>query len=59
MEPICVEPNPGRSIAIGRHPAACKRINKGRGTARQDQLLDEAVQETYPASDPISPKRIE
>ena len=27
--------------------------------ARQDQLLDEAVQETYPASDPISPKRIE
>ena len=26
---------------------------------RQDQLLDEAVQETYPASDPISPKRID
>ncbi|WP_424134560.1 rhodanese-like domain-containing protein [Roseomonas chloroacetimidivorans] len=26
--------------------------------ARQDQLLDEAVQETFPASDPISPKRI-
>jgi hypothetical protein len=25
---------------------------------RQDQLLDEAVQETYPASDPISPKRV-
>jgi len=26
---------------------------------RQDQLLDEAVQETYPASDPISPKRVD
>lgn len=26
--------------------------------ARQDQLLDEAVEETFPASDPISPKRI-
>jgi hypothetical protein len=25
---------------------------------RQEQLLDEAVQETYPASDPISPKRV-
>jgi hypothetical protein len=26
--------------------------------ARQQQLLDEAVEETFPASDPISPKRI-
>lgn len=26
--------------------------------ARQDQLLDQAIQETFPASDPISPKRI-
>jgi hypothetical protein len=25
---------------------------------RQDQLLDEAVEETFPASDPITPKRI-
>jgi hypothetical protein len=25
---------------------------------RQEQLLDEAVEETFPASDPISPKRI-
>lgn len=25
---------------------------------RQDQLLDEAVEETFPASDPIAPKRI-
>lgn len=25
---------------------------------RQDQLLDEAVEETFPASDPISPKQI-
>ncbi len=25
---------------------------------RQDQLLDEAVEETFPASDPVSVKRI-
>ena len=25
---------------------------------RQEKLIDEAVEETYPASDPISPKRI-
>jgi len=25
---------------------------------RQDQLIDEAVEETFPASDPISPKHI-
>lgn len=27
-------------------------------TERQDKLLDQAVEETFPASDPISPKRI-
>jgi hypothetical protein len=26
--------------------------------ARQEKLLDEAVEETFPASDPISPKQI-
>ncbi|HVE74111.1 MAG TPA: hypothetical protein VNA30_03335 [Mycobacteriales bacterium] len=25
---------------------------------RQDVLMDEAVEETFPASDPVSPKRI-
>ena len=25
---------------------------------RQEELLDEAIEETFPASDPISPKRI-
>lgn len=25
---------------------------------RQDELLDESVEESFPASDPISPKRI-
>jgi hypothetical protein len=25
---------------------------------RQDRLIDEAVEETFPASDPIAPKRI-
>jgi len=25
---------------------------------RQEQLVDQAVEETFPASDPISPKRI-
>jgi hypothetical protein len=27
-------------------------------TARQEQLLDQAVEETFPASDPVSVKRI-
>jgi hypothetical protein len=27
-------------------------------TERQEKLIDEAVEETFPASDPISPKRI-
>ena len=27
-------------------------------TQRQEKLIDEAVEETYPASDPIAPKRI-
>lgn len=26
--------------------------------ARQEQILDEAIEETFPASDPIAPKRI-
>jgi len=25
---------------------------------RQDQLLDEAIEESFPASDPVTPKRI-
>lgn len=28
------------------------------GESRQDALVDEAVEETFPASDPISPKHI-
>lgn len=32
---------------------------KEKGTRnRQEALLDEAVEETFPASDPVSPKRI-
>jgi hypothetical protein len=27
-------------------------------TERQEKLIDEAVEETFPASDPIAPKRI-
>lgn len=26
---------------------------------RQDKLVDEAVEETFPASDPISPKKVD
>ena len=26
---------------------------------RQDKLIDEAVEETFPASDPISPKKVD
>lgn len=39
--------------------AAAHEPRRGAGpNERQEDLLDEAVEETFPASDPISPKRI-
>lgn len=35
-----------------------QNLDSMEGEERQDALLDEAVDETFPASDPISPKRI-
>jgi hypothetical protein len=44
---------PGGGAAVAHEPRS------GTDTAeRQDDLLDEAVEETFPASDPISPKQI-
>ena len=45
-----------------RVPAAAtvedQDLDKLNAEDRQDVLVDEAVEETFPASDPISPKRI-
>jgi hypothetical protein len=35
-----------------------KDLDSLKGKERQDALLDEAVDETFPASDPVSVKRI-
>ena len=40
--------------AIARHSGASRRA----AARRQDELLDEALKETFPASDPVSVIRI-
>ena len=69
---MAVEPEPVSSDAhqntpharpaqdtIGREEKPDQLAGKQReGESRQDALTDEAVEETFPASDPISPKRI-
>lgn len=47
---------PDADLAAASAPGACKPGEDLR--ERQDRLLDEAVEETFPASDPIAPKRI-
>ena len=32
--------------------------DEGEARSHQEELLDEAVEETFPASDPVTPKRI-
>jgi hypothetical protein len=44
-------PAPGDAVAREPRPGADP-------ARRQEDLLDEAVEETFPASDPISPKQI-
>jgi hypothetical protein len=40
-------------------PTPVQAPDTGAGAdARQEELIDEAVEETFPASDPIAPKRI-
>lgn len=50
-----------RSGATGpaaRAPQAHEPRQAGASGERQDDLLDEALEETFPGSDPISPKQI-
>ncbi len=50
-----------RSGATGRAASAvtAHEPRQGGGVGeRQDDLLDEAIEETFPASDPVSPKQI-
>lgn len=44
---------PAINDAVAHEPRSSSDLNE-----RQDDLLDEAVEETFPASDPISPKQI-
>jgi hypothetical protein len=49
----------GQSLADKAAEAAPGELVPGEDLKkRQEQLLDEAIEETFPASDPISPKRI-
>ncbi|MFE1601896.1 hypothetical protein [Methylobacterium sp. ID0610] len=57
--PDADERMPGQPLADRAAEAAPGQRQPGEDLkARQDQLLDEAVEETFPASDPIAPKRI-
>jgi hypothetical protein len=42
-----------------RDKAACPYLRERPGGPTQDELLDEALKETFPASDPTSVYRIE
>ena len=50
--PHPVDPTP----AGKKHDQLAEHVVKSED--RQEALLDEAIEETFPASDPISPKRI-
>ncbi|KQQ15980.1 conserved protein of unknown function [Methylorubrum extorquens] len=62
--PPAVDDSLGKRISNQGNPDRAAEAAPGQRLAdenmeeRQDQLLDEAVEETFPASDPISPKRI-
>jgi hypothetical protein len=48
--------SPPRAVSVKAHAAP---IRKRLDALTQDELLDEALKETFPASDPISVYRIE
>jgi hypothetical protein len=53
------EGNPGRiDPDLAAEDAPSDRVPGEDLNQRQEKLIDEAVEETYPASDPIAPKRI-
>jgi hypothetical protein len=47
-----------RSGATGPTDPVARDPNPHHPGKRQEDLVDEAIEETFPASDPISPKRI-
>ncbi len=49
---------PSRNNAPADQQREHTRDSKSQRQRRQDELLDESVEETFPASDPISPKQI-
>jgi hypothetical protein len=54
-----VDRRTGQSLADLAARTAPGNRNPGEDlVARQEALLDEALEETFPASDPIAPKRI-
>jgi len=53
------EGNPGQiDPDLAAEDAPSDRVPGEDLNQRQEKLIDEAVEETYPASDPIAPKRI-
>ena len=53
------EPNPGQiDPDLAAEDAPGNRVPGEDLEQRQEKLIDEAVEETFPASDPIAPKRI-
>ena len=54
-----IDGRPGQSLAdLAARSAPGDRMPGEDLVARQEALLDEAIEETFPASDPIAPKRI-
>ncbi|MDP1615952.1 hypothetical protein [Phenylobacterium sp.] len=48
---------PAQPLAEGQKPDQLNKDDR-KAETRQEALVDEAVEETFPASDPISPKHI-
>jgi hypothetical protein len=49
--------HPAEPISKGQKPDQLDREGR-KAESRQEALVDEAVEETFPASDPIAPKHI-
>ncbi|WP_300576937.1 hypothetical protein [Phenylobacterium sp.] len=48
---------PARPLTEGQKPDQLNKDDR-KAETRQEALVDEAVEETFPASDPIAPKHI-
>jgi hypothetical protein len=52
------EPTPAQKPMQHHADKAPDALDKNKDEDRQERLLDEGVEETFPASDPVSVKRI-